>query len=154
MGEVSNDPSLTEIFDVRSNELTFTRSEALRNQKKVVWTEIAVYGNDQLRQRMAWALAQIITTVPANIDAFDMTEIYIKYYDIIFVKHAFENFWDILAKTSYSPLMAKHLSYLKSKSHSYVYKVEKKRVVQADENFAREVMQLFSMGLILLNDGA
>ena len=57
-------------------------------------------------------------------------------------------------RTSYSPLMAEHLSYLKSKSHSYVYKVEKKRVVQADENFAREVMQLFSMGLILLNDGA
>jgi hypothetical protein len=46
--EVSNDPSLTEIFDVSSNELTFTGSEALRNQKKVVWTEIALYGNDQL----------------------------------------------------------------------------------------------------------
>ena len=41
-------------------------------------------------------LAQIITTVPANIDAFDMTEIYTKYYDI-FVK-AFGNFRDILAE--------------------------------------------------------
>ena len=40
--------------------------------------------------------------------------------------------------------MAEHLSYLKSKSHSYVYEVEKKRVARADENFAREVMQLFS----------
>ena len=40
--------------------------------------------------------------------------------------------------------MAEHLSYLKSKSHSYVYEVKKKRVAQADENFAREVMQLFS----------
>jgi hypothetical protein len=42
-------------------------------------------------------LAQIITTVPANIDAFDKTEIYTKYYDI-FVKHAFGNFRDILAE--------------------------------------------------------
>jgi hypothetical protein len=57
MGEVSNDPSLTEVFGVRSNELTITGSEALSNQKKVVWTEIALYGNDQLRQRMAWAVS-------------------------------------------------------------------------------------------------
>jgi hypothetical protein len=57
MGEVSNDPSLTEKFDVRSNELTVTGSDALNNQKKVVWTEIALYGNDQLRQRMAWAVS-------------------------------------------------------------------------------------------------
>ena len=94
MGEISNDPSLTEIFDVRSNELTFTGS----GEKKVVWTEIAFYGNDQLQQRMAWALAQIIMTVPASNDAFDITEIYTKYYDIV-VKHAFGNLWDILAKS-------------------------------------------------------
>jgi hypothetical protein len=40
--------------------------------------------------------------------------------------------------------MAEHLSYLKSKSHSYVYEKEFKRIARADENFAREVMQLFS----------
>ena len=40
--------------------------------------------------------------------------------------------------------MAEHLSYLKSKSHSYVYEFENKRIARADENFAREVMQLFS----------
>jgi len=47
-------------------------------------------------------------------------------------------------RTSFSPLMAEHLSYLKSKSHSYVYEFENKRIARADENFAREVMQLFS----------
>ena len=57
MGEVSNDPRLNEKFDVRSNELTVTGSDALNNQKKVVWTEIALYGNDQLRQRMAWSVS-------------------------------------------------------------------------------------------------
>ena len=40
--------------------------------------------------------------------------------------------------------MAEHLSYLKSKSHSYVYEFENKRIARADENFAREVMQLFT----------
>ena len=48
--------------------------------------------------------------------------------------------------------MAEHLSYLRSKSHSYVYDDEDKRVSRADENFAREVMQLFSIGLAVLND--
>ena len=62
-----------------------------------MWTEIALEGEDQLRQRMAWALAQIVTTVPANIDGYDRTEIYLFYYDI-FVRHAFGNFGDILSE--------------------------------------------------------
>lgn len=40
--------------------------------------------------------------------------------------------------------MAEHLSYLRSKSHSYVYEDEDKRISRADENYAREIMQLFS----------
>ena len=47
-------------------------------------------------------------------------------------------------RASYSPLMAEHLSYLSSKSHSYVYQDEDKRISNADENYARETMQLFS----------
>ena len=46
----------------------------MNNQKQVIWTEIALFGDDQLRQRFAWALAQIVTTVPGNIDAYDKTE--------------------------------------------------------------------------------
>lgn len=66
----------------------------------------------------------------------DRTEIYLNYYDIM-VKHAFNNYRDILAEASYSPLMAEHLSYLASKSHAYVYDTENKRISRADENFAR-----------------
>lgn len=107
--------------------------------------------SDQLRQRMAWALAQIVTTVPDNILASDTTEPHVNFYDIM-VRNAFGNYRDILAEASYSPLMAEHLSYLKSKSHPYVYWTEDKKIAQADENYAREVMQLFSIGLIKLND--
>ena len=46
---------------------------------------------------VAWALAQIVTTVPANIEAYDRTEVYTNYYDIM-VKHAFGNYRDILAE--------------------------------------------------------
>ena len=120
MGEVANDPTLTETFDVRSKELTFSSTDSLSNQKKVVWTEIALNAADQLRQRTAWAVriysthsnlnrftlimnilfpvfqfAQTITVVPANIEALDKTETYTNFYDI-FVRHAFGNFRDIL----------------------------------------------------------
>ena len=69
-GEVSNDPALPETFDVRSNEHTTSSSDLFNNQKQVVWTEVALYGDDQLRQRLAWALAQVVTTVPGNIDGW------------------------------------------------------------------------------------
>lgn len=85
------------------------------NQKHVVWSEIALNGEDQLRQRMAWALCQIVTTVPSNIDTRFQTEIYTEYYDKVCVKHAFGNYRDLLKEAAYSPLMAEHLSYLKSK---------------------------------------
>ena len=133
------------------------------NQKHVVWSEIALNGEDQLRQRMAWALCQIVTTVPSNIDTRFQTEIYTEYYDKVCVKHAFGNYRDLLKEAAYSPLMAEHLSYLKSKvrnlkylmacylssalshpacygkkkSHEYVYRTENRRVAMADENFAR-----------------
>lgn len=71
---------------------------------------------------------------------------------LVFVRHAFGNYLDILKETSYSPLMAEHLSFLDSKSHAYIFETENKRVAFADENFAREVMQLFSVGLYRLNN--
>ena len=95
--EVSNDPTLTEHFDVRSDEHTTQSSDFYNNQKSVVWTEVAQTAADQLRQRMAWALAQIVTTVPGNINAYDRTEVYLNYYDI-FVKHAFGNYRNVMAE--------------------------------------------------------
>ena len=92
---------------------------------------------------MTWALPQIVTTVPGNINAAKWTKTYLSYYNI-FVRHAFGNYRDILSKTSFSPLMAEHLSYLRSKSHPYVYRQEDKRVLRADENFSREVRAALS----------
>lgn len=71
-----------EVFEVRSNEKVVTSSDWSNQQKSTVWVETALSSSDQLRQRMAWALAQIVTVVPQNIDAFDRTETYTFYYDI------------------------------------------------------------------------
>lgn len=96
-GEVANDPSLPEVFDLRSDEQSTTDSSVLNNQKHVVWTEVNLKSNDQLRQRVAWALSQILTIVPGNIDGDQRTEMYTYFYDIL-VRHAFGNYRDILGE--------------------------------------------------------
>ena len=48
LGEIANDPSLDEHFDVRSNEQTTVSSDQMNNQKSVVWTEIALNEPDQV----------------------------------------------------------------------------------------------------------
>lgn len=150
IGEVANDPLHGAMFDSENEEERTTGSSNHNQQKAKIWTTITFEGQDQLRQRMAWALSQILTIVPSNIDGFEETEIYVSYYDI-FVRHAFGNYRDILQEISYSPLQAEHLTFLASKSHAYIFQDEDKRVSSADENFAREIMQLFTTGLDILN---
>jgi uncharacterized protein (DUF1800 family) len=97
---------------------------------------IALHGNDQLRQRVAWALAQILVIVREDINLDDLkTEWFVNYYDI-FVRNAFGNYRDILKQVSFSPLMADSLTYLNSKSSAYMLE-NYQLVTSADENFAR-----------------
>lgn len=99
-----------------------------------VWTHLSIRANDQLRQRVAFALNQVFPIVKPY---FGPSEDVINYHDI-FVRNAFTNWKDILREISYSPLMALNLSYLRSKSMAYV-KETLNQTSFADENFAREV---------------
>jgi len=148
-GEVSNEPSLGSIFDATANRDRDTNRNLLK-QREIVWTSVVTNADDQLRQRMAWALSQILVVVSSAIGSQDRnTEIFLQYYDI-FVNNAFGNYRDILREISYSPMMAENLSFLQSKSFSYMWeRYQQKRF--ADENFAREIMQLFTIGLYQLN---
>lgn len=65
------------------------------------------------------------------------------YYDIM-VRNAFGSLRDIIREVSFSPSMARYLTYLRNKKYAY-------RGTYPDENYAREIMQLFSIGLIRLN---
>jgi hypothetical protein len=147
-GEVANDQYMGSVFEVE------TGSEQppyyIGDNRKFVWTMLALNAKDQFRQRVAWALAQILVVVKSAIGSeYQKTEWFLNYYDI-FVRHAFGNYRDILREVSYSSLMAENLSYLGSKSAAYV--LENYRYVAfADENFAREIMQLFTIGIVKLN---
>ena len=61
--------------------------------KTMVWTNVVVKANDQLRQRAAWALSQILVTSTGGIGGFSprFTEMWVTYYDI-FVRNAFGNY--------------------------------------------------------------
>ena len=136
-GEVSNDRSIDSTFEFQTGNNLPVYPPG-RNRRDV-WTMIAINARDQLRQRVAWALSQILVMVPGAINEQTIhSEWFLNYYDI-FVRHAFGNYRDILREISYSPMMAENLSYLRSRSASYIWKRYHYRAY-ADENFAREIM--------------
>ena len=106
------------------------------------WFKIALTGPDQLRQRVAFALSQIlvVSDVPFN-QAF--TEPLANYNDIL-ASQAFGNFRALLEQVSLSPVMGAYLSHLRNEKANPV------TGTNPDENYAREVMQLFSIGLVQL----
>ena len=135
-GEVANDPTLGGEFHIA---LGHDIAWDIGRQREFVWTMTALTAPDQLRLRVAWAMAQWLVLVPSALgDSFQRTEVFLHYYDI-FVRNAFGNYRDVLREVSYSPLMAENLSYLQSRSAAYV--LEHFNLVSfADENFAREIM--------------
>ena len=108
-----------------------------------VWLEIATFGSDQLRQRVAWSLLQIVVLGEAGSITATISEPYLAYYDMM-VRHALGDFHALLREVAYSPLMAGYLTFLGNKG--YVA-----GGTYPDENFAREIMQLYSIGLWMLH---
>ena len=111
------------------------------------WSEIALHGKDQLRQRVAFALSQLF--VVSDKSALDNSHLGLAtYYDGL-AEHAFGNYRDLLEFVTLSPSMGVYLNMLSNE------KPDESNNIRPDENFAREVMQLFTIGLEELNlDGS
>lgn len=122
-----------------------------------VWWHSALTANDQLRQRMAWALAQIFVINEDNFDlnddeqdAFGEPRYFgpVHYYDML-VNNAFRDYPRLLREVSVHPVMGDFLSHVNNP------KADPSRQRFPDENYAREIMQLFSIGLHEMNpDGS
>jgi len=99
----------------------------------------AIAGPDQLRQRVAFALSQIMVTSGLDINvAYGMAR-----YQQIFLDNAFGNFEDILTRVTLSSAMGDYLNMVNN---------DKPAVgVNPNENYARELLQLFSLGVWELN---
>jgi len=103
--------------------------------------ENAVNGPDQLRQRVAFALSEIwvvsaVTVRPAYA--------YAPYYRL-FIQNAFGNYRDIMKALTLSPALGTYLNMANNN------KGNPTRGTAANENYARELMQLFTVGLTQLN---
>jgi uncharacterized protein (DUF1800 family) len=105
----------------------------------------ALIGNDHLRQRVAFALSQILVMSYANTTVDDYPRGIASYYDVL-LNNAFGNYRTLLEQVSLHPMMGIYLSAMRNQ------KEDPARGRVPDENYAREIMQLFSIGLYQLNN--
>ncbi len=126
-----------------SLELPRVKSRANTDRLSAWWYN-AVNGPDQLRQRMAFALSEIFVVSNVNNAVGDHAQPLANYYDLL-ATNALGNFRTLIGAVSTSPVMGEYLTYFRNQLPNPA------TGVQADENFAREVMQLFTIGLWQLN---
>jgi uncharacterized protein (DUF1800 family) len=106
----------------------------------------AINGDDQLRQRVAFALSEILVISFQNTTLAYNPRGVAHYYDTLGV-YAFRNFRELLEAVTLHPMMGVYLSALGNEKAV--------GTLEPNQNFAREIMQLFTIGLVNLNrDGS
>jgi len=141
IGEIAADPAKDDYFDNWNRRVDASGSES--EFKKTIWTNIALFSKDQLRQRIAFALSQIFAISPGFLAYPSLSEGHLYYYDI-FVRHATTTYKDLLHEVSFSINMGRMLSFVGSASVRLGFD-SSRRIRFPDENFAREVMQLYTV---------
>ena len=119
----------------------------MQDDRADIWFRNVVYGNDQLRQRVAFALSEVM--VVSQLGALiEYTYSLADYYDMLAL-NAFGNYRDLIEDVTLHPAMGVYLSMLGNEKPNPALNI------RPDENYARELMQLFSIGLVELNiDGS
>ena len=106
-----------------------------------------MFNEDLLRQRIALALSEIFV-ISLRTELGEYGDGLGSYYDIL-LENAFGNYEDIMFDVTMHPMMGRYLSHFNNPLEIAVLNIH------PDENYAREVMQLFSIGLNELNiDGS
>jgi uncharacterized protein (DUF1800 family) len=107
------------------------------------WFQGCMTAPDQLRWRVSFALSEILVT--SRVSAFDGNPYALaSYYDVL-MDNAFGNYRTLLDKITYHPAMGSYLTFLNN------HATDIGKQTYPDENYAREIMQLFSIGLYQLN---
>ncbi|MFN0185976.1 MAG: DUF1800 family protein [Aquabacterium sp.] len=127
-----------------ANKVNDPNSGAWQDDTTNAWWKAALTGDDQLRQRVAYALSQIFVISMVDNGVGDNPRGVAAYVDMLGT-HAFGNYRTLLEQVSLHPLMGTYLSHMRNQ------KADARTGRVPDENYAREVMQLFSIGLVELN---
>jgi uncharacterized protein (DUF1800 family) len=104
----------------------------------------AASANDQLRRRVGFALHEIFVVSTIDSNLYFHSRAYANYLDLL-NKHALGNFRNLIEDIALSPVMGIYLSHMRNPKEDPV------TGRMPDENFARELMQLFTIGLHELN---
>lgn len=111
------------------------------------WWKNSVQGDDQLRQRIAFALSEIMVVSEAG-PLDDRANAVSDYYDML-LANAFGNVRDLLEDVTLHPAMGRYLDMLRNRKPD----LTAGRI--PNENYAREILQLFSLGLYRMHpDGS
>lgn len=95
----------------------------------------AFYGEAQLKHRVTWALAQMWVTSGNDIQ---QSRYMSEYYEVLY-RHSLGNFRNLMSEMTLNPAMGDYLDMVRSTRNN------------PNENYARELMQLFSIGLFMMN---
>lgn len=107
-----------------------------------IWFRHALGAPDQLRQRVAFALSEIM--VVSQLGALNNAPYALAdYYDLL-ARNAFGNFRTLIEEVTLHPAMGVYLSMLGNQKPNPALNI------RPDENYARELMQLFTIGLVEL----
>jgi len=129
-------PAVEQVVNAR----TAAAQSVSQSQRIQRWYWQAAYAPDQLRQRMAWALSQIFVISDQSSAIGNYIVPMAGYYDML-AKDAFAPYRTLLGDVTWHPMMGRYLSSFRNQKPS--------ATTSPDENYAREVMQLFSIGLVL-----
>ncbi len=104
------------------------------------WSIQSTYAPDQLRQRMGFAFSEIMTISMKAVNAlYNQQAGVVDYYDML-LENSLGNYRELLEDVTRHAAMGIYLTYLGNSAGE-----------RPDENYAREIMQLFSIGLVELN---
>ena len=110
---------------------------------RFAWSHIAQTAPDVLRHRVALALSEILV-ISTDSDLSERGMGVASYYDVL-SENAFGNYKDLLMEVTLHPTMGFYLSHFNNPKSDPVNNIH------PDENYAREIMQLFTIGLYELN---
>jgi uncharacterized protein (DUF1800 family) len=116
---------------------------SLNNDRQEIWFRNSIRGPDQLRQRVAFALSEIMV-VSQQSALQNMPYALADYYDLL-ARSAFGDFRQLMQDVTLHPAMGVYLNMLGNQ------KPDAANNIRPDENYARELLQLFTVGLVELN---
>ncbi len=140
-------PQNLHVYYMNEAQRSLPVDERLRQDQffESFWRQV-VNGDDQLRQRVAFALSQIFVISYQNSTLEYNSRGVAHYYDVLGA-YAFGNFRDLLEAVTLHPMMGLYLNALGNQKTD--------GAIVPNENYAREIMQLFTIGLRELNqDGS